>query len=139
VFAVVQFEYTTRNVKGDSMYGMLPSPIAVLTLDQDKTTGALSLVKYHNVDTQPGQRPVDHLRRQPSPWNTHLSSEEYEPDATTIAKNTQFANFSTNLYGDATKANPYHYGHLPEITVNPDGTGSIKKHYWAASRTSWCR
>jgi hypothetical protein len=35
VFAVVQFEYTTRNVKGDSMYGMLPSPIAVLTLDQD--------------------------------------------------------------------------------------------------------
>ncbi|WP_394780320.1 PhoX family protein, partial [Undibacterium sp.] len=25
--------------------------------------------------------------------------------------------------------NPYHYGHLPEVTVNPDGTGSIKKHY----------
>ncbi|MEO5932836.1 MAG: alkaline phosphatase PhoX, partial [Duganella sp.] len=35
----------------------------------------------------------------------------------------------TNLYGDATKANPYHYGHMPEITVNPDGTGSVKKHY----------
>ena len=37
--------------------------------------------------------------------------------------------FSTNLYGDATKANPYNYGHLPEVTVNADGTGSIKKHY----------
>ncbi|MFX9242965.1 alkaline phosphatase PhoX, partial [Acinetobacter baumannii] len=27
------------------------------------------------------------------------------------------------------KGNPYHYGHLPEVTVNTDGTGSIKKHY----------
>ncbi|MFX8008357.1 alkaline phosphatase PhoX, partial [Acinetobacter baumannii] len=34
-----------------------------------------------------------------------------------------------NLFGDSTKGNPYHYGHLPEVTVNTDGTGSIKKHY----------
>ncbi|GJI91649.1 PhoX family protein [Duganella hordei] len=129
VFAVVQFEYTTRNVKGDSMYGMLPSPIAVLTLDQDKTTGALSLVKYHNVNTSGVNGLWITCGASRSPWNTHLSSEEYEPDATAIASNTQFANFSTNLYGDAARANPYHYGHMPEITVNPDGTGSIKKHY----------
>jgi secreted PhoX family phosphatase len=129
VFAVVQFEYTSRNVKGDSVYGMLPSPIAILTLDQDKTTGALTLVKYHNVDTSPANGLWITCGASRSPWNTHLSSEEYEPDATTIASNTQFANFSTNLYGDATKANPYHYGHMPEITVNPDGTGSAKKHY----------
>lgn len=129
VFAVVQFEYTTRNVKGDSMYGMLPSPIAVLTLDQSPTTGALSLVKYHNVDTSSVNGLWITCGASRSPWNTHLSSEEYEPDASSIASNTQFANFSTNLFGDASKANPYHYGHLPEITVNPDGTGSIKKHY----------
>jgi hypothetical protein len=129
VFAVVQFEYTTRNVKGDSMYGMLPSPIAVLTLDQDKSTGALSLVKYHNVDTSAANGLWITCGASRSPWNTHLSSEEYEPDATAIASNTQFQNFSTNLYGNASKANPYHYGHLPEVTVNPDGTGSIKKHY----------
>lgn len=129
VFAVVQFEYTTRNVKGDSVYGMLPSPIAVLTLDQDKTTGALTLVKYHNVDTSAANGLWITCGASRSPWNTHLSSEEYEPDASTIDKNTQFANFSLNLYGDATRANPYHYGHLPEITVNPDGTGSCKKHY----------
>jgi len=129
VFAVVQFEYTTRNVKGDSMYGMLPSPIAVLTLDQSPTTGALSLVKYHNVDTSSVNGLWITCGASRSPWNTHLSSEEYEPDASSIASNSQFASFSTNLFGDATKANPYHYGHLPEITVNPDGTGSIKKHY----------
>jgi hypothetical protein len=52
VFAVVQFEYTTWAQDGKTdMYGKLPSPIAVLTLDQDQTTGKLSLVKYHNVDT----------------------------------------------------------------------------------------
>ncbi|GJJ05627.1 exported alkaline phosphatase [Duganella rhizosphaerae] len=129
VFAVVQFEYATRNVKGDSMYGMLPSPIAVLTLDQDKTTGALTLVKYHNVNTAGVNGLWITCGASRSPWNTHLSSEEYEPDATTIASNSQFAAFSSNLFGDAAKANPYHYGHMPEITVNPDGTGSIKKHY----------
>ncbi len=64
-----------------------------------------------------------------SPWNTHLSSEEYEPDATKIEKNEEFQGFSQNLFGDAAKANPYHYGHLPEITVNADGTGSAQKHY----------
>ncbi|MET3133555.1 hypothetical protein AAKU55_003845 [Oxalobacteraceae bacterium GrIS 1.11] len=129
VFAVVQFEYTTRNVAGASMYGMLPSPIAVLTLDQDQSTGALSLVKYSNVDTSSVNGLWITCGASRSPWNTHLSSEEYEPDATVIGKNAQFASFSTNLFGDAAKANPYHYGHLPEITVNPDGTGSIKKHY----------
>ncbi|WUR12629.1 DUF839 domain-containing protein [[Empedobacter] haloabium] len=129
VFAVVQFEYTSKNVKGDSMYGMLPSPIAILTLDQDKTTGALSLVKYHNVDTSPANGLWITCGASRSPWNTHLSSEEYEPDATVVDSDTQFQGFSSNLYGDPKKANPYHYGHLPEVTVNPDGTGSIKKHY----------
>jgi secreted PhoX family phosphatase len=129
VFAVVQFEYTTRNVAGTSMYGMLPSPIAILTLDQDKNTGKLSLVKYSNVDTSSVNGLWITCGASRSPWNTHLSSEEYEPDATAIATNTQFSNFSQNLYNDPAKANPYHYGHMPEITVNPDGTGSVKKHY----------
>ncbi|WP_423709790.1 PhoX family protein [Undibacterium sp. WLX3042] len=130
VFAVVQFEYTTWAQDGKTdMYGKLPSPIAVLTLDQDQTTGKLTLVKYHNVDTSKVNGLWITCGSSLSPWNTHLSSEEYEPDAFTISSNTMFAAYSTNLYGDPTKANPYHYGHLPEVTVNPDGTGSIKKHY----------
>ncbi|MET3431667.1 secreted PhoX family phosphatase [Herbaspirillum seropedicae] len=129
VFAVVQFEYTTRDQKQAAMYGQLPSPIAVLTLDQDPTSGKLSLVKYHNVDTSQVNGLWITCGASLSPWNTHLSSEEYEPDASAIASNPQFKAFSKNLYGDENRANPYHYGHLPEVTVNPDGTGSIKKHY----------
>lgn len=135
VFAVVQFEYTTSDQAGVSAYGKLPSPIAVLTLDQDPATGRLSLVKYSNVPTAPANGLWITCGSSLSPWGTHLSSEEYEPDAASISKNTQFQAFITNLYGDAAavndpaKANPYLYGHLPEVTVNADGTGTVKKHY----------
>ena len=130
VFAVVQFEYTTlaQDSKTD-MYGKLPSPIAVLTLDQDQTTGKLSLVKYHNVDTSKVHGLWITCGASLSPWGTHLSSEEYEPDAFSIASNTMFQAYSQNLYGDANKANPYHYGHMPEVIVNVDGTATIKKHF----------
>ena len=129
VFAVVQFEYTTRNAKDDKMYAQLPSPIAVVTLDQDRQTGALRVVKYHNVDTAGAHGLWITCGASLSPWNTHLSSEEYEPDATTIGENRAFREFSRHLYGDPAKANPYHYGHLPEVTVKADGTGTIRKHY----------
>lgn len=130
VFAVVQFEYATWAQDGKTdMYGKLPSPIAVLTLDQDQKTGKLSLVKYHNVDTSPAHGLWITCGSSLSPWGTHLSSEEYEPDAFTIGANSMFKAFSKNLFGDETKANPYHYGHMPEVIVNPDGTGTIKKHY----------
>lgn len=129
IFAVVQFEYATKNVAGDSMYGKLPSPIAVLALDQDKRTGQLTLESYSNVDTSGVHGLWITCGASRSPWNTHLSSEEYEPDAVTIAGNAQFKAFSQNLYDDPAAANPYHYGHLPEVTVHPNGTGSIKKHY----------
>ena len=130
VFAVVQFEYTTFAQDGTTgMYGRLPSPIAVLTLDQNPTTGKLSFVKYHNVDTSGVNGLWITCGASISPWNTHLSSEEYEPDAFASRSKNFMDDFSKNLYGDATRANPYHYGHMPEVTVNADGTGSIKKHY----------
>ena len=130
VFAVVQFEYTTWAQDGKTdMYGKLPSPIAVLTLDQDVNTGKLSLVKYHNVDTSSVNGLWITCGASLSPWGTHLSSEEYEPDAFAARSKNNMDAFSLNLYGDATKANPYNYGHMPEVIVNADGTSSIKKHY----------
>lgn len=133
VFAVVQFEYTSFNQAGASTYGTLPSPIAVLTLDQDQATGKLSLVKYQNVDTSSVKGLWITCGASLSPWNTHLSSEEYEPDAFDQGLGGQslavLKEFSKNVFGDAATANAYDYGHLPEVSVNPDGTGSIKKHY----------
>ena len=138
VFLVTQFEYVTANnasagtrptPAASDMYGKLPSQIAVATLDQDKTTGALAVVRYFPVDASSVNGLWINCAASLSPWNTHLSSEEYEPDAVNIASNTMFQAFSQNLFGSTTAANPYHYGHVPEVTVNPDGTASIKKHY----------
>ncbi|CAM3347316.1 PhoX family protein [Cupriavidus taiwanensis] len=129
VFAVVQFEYTTRNQGNASMYGLLPSPIAVLTLDQDPATGKLTPVKYHNVDTSGVNGLWITCGASLSPWNTHLSSEEYETDLMDANAVTQLQGYSRNLYGDPARANAYNYGHLPEVTVHPDGTGTIRKHY----------
>ena len=121
VFAVVQFESTSG--------GQLPSPIAVLTLDQDQTTGKLDLVKYHNVDTSAVHGLWVTCGASLSPWNTHLSSEEYPPDAFTPKTDAGLADFGKKYFGPEGTANPYHYGHMPEVTVNPDGSGTIAKHY----------
>jgi uncharacterized protein len=129
VFAVVQFEYVTRDQANAERYGTLPSPIAVLTLDQDHSTGLLTLVKYHNVDTSSVNGLWITCAASLSPWNTHLSSEEYEPDAFAASTDKRFKAFSKNLFGDESVANPYHYGHVPEVTVNPDGSASINKHF----------
>ena len=129
LFLVTQFEYKSEDVAGTSMYGKLPSQIGIATLDQDKTTGDMSVKHYYNVPTKDVHGLWITCAGSMSPWNTHLSSEEYEPDAWTIASNTMFQAFSTNTFGDANTAKPYHYGHVPEVTVNADGTGSIKKHY----------
>jgi len=130
LFLVTQFEYKTLAANGTtSMYGKLPSPIGIATLDQDKTTGLMKVKTYFNVPTNDVHGLWITCASSQSPWNTHLSSEEYEPDAWTISTNAQFKAFSLNTFGSTTAANAYHYGHVPEVTVNPDGTGSIKKHY----------
>ncbi|MCC7544614.1 MAG: DUF839 domain-containing protein [Aquabacterium sp.] len=136
VFAVVQFEYTTLAQDGATeMYGKLPSPIAVLTLDQDVSTGKLTFKKYHNVDTRGVNGLWITCGASLSPWGTHLSSEEYEPDAFAPRAGSHLEGFGLHFYGkhpitkEPVKANPYHYGHMPEVTVKPDGTATIKKHY----------
>jgi secreted PhoX family phosphatase len=130
VFYVVQFEYTSKNQSGVSEYGNLPSPIAILTLDQNQTTGHLELKKYFNVDTSPVHGLWITCGASLSPWNTHLSSEEYEPDAFNQGiGGPSVAGMGKNFFGDVNAAKPYNYGHLPEVIVNKDGSGKIVKHF----------
>ncbi|WP_353143860.1 PhoX family protein [Acinetobacter pragensis] len=130
VFHVVQFEYATQNQAGSSEYGNLPSPIAILTLDQDPATGHLDLKKYFNVDTSAAHGLWITCGASMSPWSTHLSSEEYEPDAFEQGiGGPSPKGIGKNFFGDETAAKPYNYGHLPEVIVNKDGSGQIVKHY----------
>lgn len=131
VFHVVQFEYTTNNLAKQNMYGQLPSPIAVLTLDQNQKTGHLELKKYHNVDMSKVHGLWITCGASLSPWNSHLSSEEYEPDAFSQIGSplSMLKAFSTHLYGNETDANVYNYGHLPEIVLDGKGAATAIKHY----------
>lgn len=130
VFHVVQFEYASQNLAGASEYGNLPSPIAILTLDQNQTTGHLELKKYFNVDTSAVHGLWITCGASMSPWNTHLSSEEYEPDVFEQGiGGPSPKGISKNFFGDEAAAKPYNYGHLPEVIVNKDGSGSIIKHF----------
>jgi secreted PhoX family phosphatase len=130
VFHVVQFEYASMNQAGASEYGNLPSPIAILTLDQNQSTGHLELKKYFNVDTSAVHGLWITCGASLSPWNTHLSSEEYEPDAFNQGiGGPSPSGLGKNFFGDANAAKPYNYGHLPEVIVNTDGSGKIVKHY----------
>ncbi len=139
LFLVSHFEYE------NSMYGKLPATMTLAKLDQNSSNGklavkagGLSQVNFSSVNGLwipcAGSR---------SPWNTHLGSEEYEPDARcevdstyagiangsciSMEYTTRMNNFRT-LYGE-TNASPYHYGRVPEVTVNADGTSTVQKWY----------
>lgn len=67
-------------------------------------------------------------------WGTHLGSEEYEPDARAFedpasSSYKDVTNFAKLYFGDTSKANPYYYGWIPEISVDESGDASVVKHY----------
>lgn len=140
LFLVSHWEYENSN------YGKLPMTMTLAKLDQaavDGTltvkAGGLSQVDFSGVNGLwipcAGSR---------SPWNTHLGSEEYEPDARCEVDSSYLASsanctaaggdFTSRmnafrvLYGDAS-ASPYNYGRVPEVTVLANGTSTVQKWY----------
>lgn len=79
----------------------------------------------------------------PTPWHSHIGSEEYEVDARLVDERVGANGFlpkmdGDELYynetakffgGDATKTNPYYYGWIPEVKIKSDGTPNYTKHY----------
>lgn len=130
---VTHYEYITANNAGKSAYGMVPASMSLTTLDQNKMTGELMPVDLQKIDFSA----VDGLwipcNGSLTPWNTHLGSEEYEPDARAYeadSKQTFTDSFAKSYFQDDHKTgNPYAYGWLPEVTVKADNTTSVVKHY----------
>jgi secreted PhoX family phosphatase len=132
LFMVTHYEYVTANNAGVSEYGKLPMTMSVSTLGQDKKTGELSLVDYNNIDMAGINGLWIPCAGSLSPWNTHLGSEEYEPDARAYeADNTKdpYIPFTVRYYNSTEVMSPYRYGHVPEVTVAADGSTSVVKHY----------
>lgn len=139
---VTQYEYKelppNDGVSSGSFWSKLPALMSLSMLDQDKKTGALEVVDYNPVSFSDVSGGWIHCGSTLSGWNTHIGSEEYEPDAKTreglpkaIGSDdaTDIASFSKYYFGDAAKANPYHYGLVPEVTVDKRGAATVVKHY----------
>ncbi|MGL4818900.1 MAG: alkaline phosphatase PhoX, partial [Bacilli bacterium] len=133
---VTHYEYDTMDLSGKSAYGYVPASISVSTLNQNSQTGALSVKKIEKLDTASVGGIWIPCAGSLTPWNTHLGSEEYEPNArqyekdlTTSDDKTMVKAFSKLYFGDEKKANPYNYGHITEVKVDAKGSSSVVKHY----------
>jgi len=137
---VTQFEYRGLPPEGETgdFWGKLPATMGLSRIDQHKKSGALTVTDYSNISFSSVNGLWIPCASSLSPWNTHLGSEEYEPDAKVReggAKasgsddGTDIASFSDWYFGDETAANAYHYGLVPEVTVKRDGSTQIVKHY----------
>jgi secreted PhoX family phosphatase len=139
-YLVTHFEYENLDSAGNNMYGKLPMTMTLAKLSQSATDGKFTTVSVKPVDFSAVNGLWIPCAGSRSPWNTHLGSEEYEPDArcevdTTHAATTggsclsgeytaRMSAFRT-LYGIST-ASPYQYGLVPEVTVVADGSSSVK-------------
>ncbi|MFF2455277.1 PhoX family protein [Peribacillus simplex] len=134
LYMVTHYEYQTIDAAGQSAYGLVPASMSLTELEQDKKTGELKPVKVEKIDFSAVNGLWIPCNGSLSPWNTHLGSEEYEPDARQFADPTsktrsQVETFAQFYFGNKAKANPYFYGYTPEITVDKKGKASAVKHY----------
>ena len=137
---VTQYEYKELPPTGNtgSFWSKLPATMSLALIDQNKKNGALKVTDYNNISFADVNGLWIPCASSLSPWNTHVGSEEYEPDAkvrgggskaTGSDDGTDINSFSEHFFGDKTAANAYHYGLVPEVKVKRDGSTQVVKHY----------
>ncbi|MFD3448851.1 PhoX family protein [Microbacteriaceae bacterium 4G12] len=136
LYLVTHFEYKTADQAGQPAWRKVPASMTVSKLMQNKETGELKVVSASKPDVTEANGLWVPCNGSLSPWNTHLSSEEYEPDARTFELEKGTTEDSTNTksfgklyFGNEEKANPYNYGYIPEVYVSPTGLTKVIKHY----------
>ncbi|NJD33052.1 MAG: DUF839 domain-containing protein [Gammaproteobacteria bacterium] len=141
LFLVTHHEYDWLDTLGNDNYGRMPMTMNLATIDQDKKSGAMSVVAVKNVDFSGIRGLWIPCAGSLSPWNTHLGSEEYEPDARCALDPTDPAHScasgaigldAMNRYLDpsgATRpARVYDYGIVPEVAVDRFGNATVEGH-----------
>ncbi|MCC3372432.1 alkaline phosphatase PhoX [Cohnella sp. REN36] len=130
---VTHYEYITFDNANQSAYGLIPASMSLTTLDQNKQTGELKPTELKKIDFSGVNGLWIPCNGSLSPWNTHLGSEEYDPDARAYEadpKATYTSPFVQAYYQDKTKTgNPYDYGYIVEVKTNADKSTQVAKHY----------
>ncbi len=140
---VTHYEYRALPPTGAAFtakdyWSKLPATMSLARVDQNKSTGALSVTDYSTINFASIAGLWIPCAGSLSPWGTHLGSEEYEPDAkvrggapaaSDTGDSTDIASFSRFYFGDEKRANPYNYGIVPEVRVQRDGSTKVEAHY----------
>jgi uncharacterized protein len=139
LYLVTHFEYDWLDTAGNDNYGKMPMTMNLARLKQNERSGELKTTSLKNIDMRDVAGLWIPCAGSLSPWNTHLGSEEYEPDAR-CALNPSDPAYSCasgaigldamNLFlaPVGKTARVYDYGIVPEVTVNGHGKASVEKH-----------
>ncbi|MDP4029059.1 MAG: DUF839 domain-containing protein [Gallionella sp.] len=142
-YLVTHFEYQNLDSNGTSFYGKLPMTMTLAKLGQNSADGKFTVSSINPISFSGVNGLWIPCAGSRSPWNTHLGSEEYEPDARCEVDATHAAvaggsclsqEYTARMsgmrttYGE-TVASPYHYGRVPEITISSNGSTTVEKWY----------
>jgi secreted PhoX family phosphatase len=144
-----EYDWLDKQDPPEDQYGKQPMTMNLATIDQDKKSGKMTTVSVKNIDMSEIKGLWIPCAGSLSPWNTHLGSEEYEPDARCAENPTakcgstpdyeswddsdNFLNLqSMNRYLDPTGATKparvYDYGIVPEVKVDRYGNTRVEGH-----------
>ncbi|MCP5325853.1 MAG: DUF839 domain-containing protein, partial [Oceanospirillaceae bacterium] len=133
-------EYTSILQVGGKLFSVSqmedrPGAMFLMELNQDIKTGELSVKSMSQLDQSGIDGGWVHCAGSVTPWQTHLASEEYEPNAralitaTEAAADAYTAPMLQYFQDAAAKWNPYSYGFNIEVAVDKNGSASMQKHY----------
>ena len=109
------------------------------TLLRQESDGILSPLATRPIDFSGVRGGWVHCAGSKTPWESHLGSEEYEPDAVQFLDGNTVGDYEAamSIYfggdgtSDSAKAtmNPYDYGFPIEVKVGADGIATVEKRY----------
>jgi secreted PhoX family phosphatase len=145
LYLVSHYEYDSLDNAGNPAWRRVPASMTLTKLYQNMKTGELKVSTIDKIDFSSVNGLWVPCNGSLSPWNTHLGSEEYEPDARSFEFDTpdkpsdstaHLKDFAKLYFDDEKKANPYNYGFIPEVFVSSDGMTRVVKHYSTGRRSN---
>ncbi len=146
-------DFSSLTRKGDRIFNIThfesrPGAMYLTELTQDASTGAFTPISTQSVDFSQWAGLWVPCAGSVTPWETHLGSEEYPPDARIVeaAQTTDDIDDyykpmlryfgivdpfdeSVTLDDINSNFNPYRYGYPVEVSVSDDGVPTVTKHY----------
>jgi secreted PhoX family phosphatase len=111
----------------------IPGGIYLSKLDQDRNTGELKVSHTRPLDLSAVNGGWNHCAGSTTPWQTHLGTEEYEPNAAALNERGGIDHYYQGMTkysgGDLKSLYPYDYGWQIEISVENFQQAEVRKRY----------